>query len=126
MSVGASKRIVSVSPASSDGDELSASAASKKAIRGARRRPRSPPSRRCEASVPRVPIERPLVEATWIEGAAIATAVSYSTAAAILFVFFLRDSGLPWHDVLILKRRDIDMWRRLAAEVLGERKPAQA
>ena len=67
-----------------------------------------------------------LIPRMGIEGAAIATAVSYSTAAAILFVFFLRDSGMAWHDVLILKRRDLEMWRRLATEILADRRPARA
>lgn len=67
-----------------------------------------------------------LIPRMGIEGAAIATALSYSTAAAILFAFFLRDSGMPWHDVLILKRRDVRMWKRLAAEVLADRRPASA
>jgi len=67
-----------------------------------------------------------LIPRMGIEGAAIATAVSYSTAAIILFVFFLRDSGMAWHDVLILKRRDLQMWRRLATEVLADWRPARA
>ena len=67
-----------------------------------------------------------LIPSHGIAGAAIATAVSYSTAAIILLVFFLRDSGLALHDVLILKRSDVAMWRRLAAEVWAEVRPARA
>jgi O-antigen/teichoic acid export membrane protein len=48
-----------------------------------------------------------------IEGAAMATAASYSTSAMLLFVFFLRDSGMPWYKVLIPQREDLDTWRRL-------------
>jgi O-antigen/teichoic acid export membrane protein len=48
-----------------------------------------------------------------IEGAAMATAASYTTSALLLFVFFLRDSGLPWYRVLILQREDLGTWQRL-------------
>jgi hypothetical protein len=42
-----------------------------------------------------------------------ATAASYTTSALLLFVFFLRDSGLPWYRVLILQREDLGTWQRL-------------
>jgi O-antigen/teichoic acid export membrane protein len=48
-----------------------------------------------------------------IEGAAMATAVSYTTSSLLLFVFFLRDSGLPWYRVLIVQREDLATWQRL-------------
>jgi antigen flippase len=65
-----------------------------------------------------------LIPQIGIVGAAIGTASAYTTAALILLVFFLRDSGLPWHEVLILKRKDIEMWRRLLDEVLASRRTA--
>ncbi len=49
-----------------------------------------------------------------LEGAATATAVSYSVAAVILLAFFVRESKLPLHEVLVLKPADIVMWRGLA------------
>jgi O-antigen/teichoic acid export membrane protein len=54
-----------------------------------------------------------LIPKMGITGAAIATAVSYSTAAVLLLVFFLRDSGLPLHVVVLPQREDLDTWRRL-------------
>jgi O-antigen/teichoic acid export membrane protein len=50
-----------------------------------------------------------------IVGAAAATLISYSLSAVILFVLFLRESGLRWHDVLILKPSDVAAWRRIAS-----------
>ena len=67
-----------------------------------------------------------LIPKIGIVGAAIGTASAYTTAALILLVFFLRDSGLPWHEVLILKRKDLEMWRRLLDEVLASRRTASA
>jgi O-antigen/teichoic acid export membrane protein len=63
-----------------------------------------------------------------IEGAAIGTAASYTTAALLLYVFFLRESGLPWHAPLILKGEDLARWKRLALEVRarGGRRRAKA
>jgi len=52
-----------------------------------------------------------------IEGAAIGTSASYSVAALLLYVFFLRESGLRWHEPLILRSEDLDRWRRLFVEV---------
>ena len=51
-----------------------------------------------------------------IVGAAAATLVSYSLSAVILFVLFLRDSGMRWYDVLVLKPSDIVIWRRIASD----------
>ncbi|HYC01371.1 MAG TPA: flippase [Candidatus Limnocylindrales bacterium] len=51
-----------------------------------------------------------------IRGAAIGTACSYSAAAILLYVFFLRETGMPWHEPLILRRGDLEMWYRLARE----------
>jgi len=61
-----------------------------------------------------------------ISGAAMATAFSYTAAAMILFVFFLRDSKLHWYDVLILKRSDLAMWKRLLSDVWADLRPAKA
>ena len=54
-----------------------------------------------------------------IVGAAVATAVSYSVSAMLLLIFFLRESGLSWHEPLIIKHSDLLMWRRLAGEFWG-------
>lgn len=48
-----------------------------------------------------------------IVGAAMATTASYSTAALLLLVFFLRDSGLAWYQVLLPQREDVLTWQRL-------------
>lgn len=61
-----------------------------------------------------------------ISGAAMATAFSYTAAALILLVFFLRDSGLHWYDVLILKRSDVAMWKRLLSDVWADIRLAKA
>ncbi len=55
-----------------------------------------------------------------IEGAAIGTSTSYAVAALLLYVFFLRESGLPWYEPLVLNGSDIERWSRLAGE-LGQR-----
>ena len=45
---------------------------------------------------------------TWgIVGASFATAVGYTAACAILIVFFLRESGLPWTAVIVPTRDDL-------------------
>jgi O-antigen/teichoic acid export membrane protein len=64
-----------------------------------------------------------------IVGAAVSTLTSYSASSVILFVMFLRESGMAWHDVLILKPADLAMWRRLAAGAWADarrRSPARA
>jgi len=61
-----------------------------------------------------------------IVGAAIATAISYSTSAVLLLVFFLMESGLAWYDVLILRRSDIAMWKTLATGLLAQARTAKA
>ena len=55
-----------------------------------------------------------------ILGAAIGTSASYSAAAILLYGFFLRESGLPWYEPLVLNRTDLERFRRLASEV-GQR-----
>jgi O-antigen/teichoic acid export membrane protein len=60
-----------------------------------------------------------LIPRMGIEGAAIGTSVSYSVAAIILYGFFLRDSGLAWHDPLIVKASDLATWRRISMELLA-------
>lgn len=52
-----------------------------------------------------------------IIGAAVATAISYSVAALILLALFVRESGLPLRDVLIVKREDLELWWRMAREL---------
>jgi O-antigen/teichoic acid export membrane protein len=52
-----------------------------------------------------------------IEGAAIGTSASYGVAALLLYVFFLRESGLSWYEPLVLNRSDIERWLRLSAEL---------
>jgi O-antigen/teichoic acid export membrane protein len=61
-----------------------------------------------------------------ITGAAMATTVSYSSAALLLLVFFLRDSGLSWYDVLIVNRSDVELWRRLATGLRSSLAPTKA
>lgn len=53
-----------------------------------------------------------------IRGAAIGTSTSYSVAAGLLYLFFLRESGLPWHAPLIPKTEDLDRWKRLGGELM--------
>jgi O-antigen/teichoic acid export membrane protein len=61
-----------------------------------------------------------------IVGAAVATAISYSAAALLLLVFFLMESRLAWHEVLILRRSDIAMWRKLATGLLAQARLVKA
>lgn len=66
-----------------------------------------------------------LIPRLGILGAAIGTSCSYSAAAILLYVFFLRESGLAWHEPLIPRAEDFDRWKRLAGEVtqrLGRRR----
>jgi O-antigen/teichoic acid export membrane protein len=51
-----------------------------------------------------------------IEGAAMGTSISYSVAAGLLYLFFLRESGLAWHVPLVPRSEDFERWRRLAGE----------
>jgi O-antigen/teichoic acid export membrane protein len=70
-----------------------------------------------------------LIPSRGIVGAAVATLVSYSASAMILLIVFLRESGLAWHEVLILKPSDVSRWRRMALDVwsdLRRRIPARA
>ncbi len=60
-----------------------------------------------------------LVPTMGIEGAAIATASAYSVAASILYVFFLRESGLAWHSGLVMRPSDIAMWWGVASGMAG-------
>jgi len=57
-----------------------------------------------------------LIPAIGIRGAAIGTACSYSAAAILLYVFFLRETGMAWHEPLVLRRADLETWMRLARE----------
>lgn len=66
-----------------------------------------------------------LIPRMGIEGAAIGTATSYSMAALLLYGFFLRESGLPWHEPLLVRAEDLQRWKRLGIEVrqrLGRRR----
>ncbi|MFN2427156.1 MAG: oligosaccharide flippase family protein [Candidatus Binatia bacterium] len=56
-----------------------------------------------------------------IRGAAISASVSYAAAAVLLYGFFLRESGLRWHEPLVLNAGDVARWRRLAAEMASRR-----
>ena len=70
-----------------------------------------------------------LIPRQGIVGAALATLVSYTMATAILFVLFLRESKMPWHEVLILKPADVALWKRMAEhawEGVRRRIPARA
>lgn len=66
-----------------------------------------------------------LIPRMGIEGAAIGTATSYSLAAILLFGFFVRESGLAWYESLVLRRSDLDMWKRVAREGLGRVRAAR-
>jgi O-antigen/teichoic acid export membrane protein len=66
-----------------------------------------------------------LIPAYGIVGAAMSAALSYSAAAIILLVFFLKESGLSWHEPLLLKRSDLLMWRRLGREALDSLRGAR-
>ena len=57
-----------------------------------------------------------------IVGAAISTAVSYSTAALILLVVFVRESGTGIARTLLIGRADLHGYRQLARSLA----PAQA
>ena len=61
-----------------------------------------------------------------IEGAAMATACSYSAATLVLLVMFLRESGLSATDVLVIKRSDVAVWWRLASALWSDLRPAKA
>ena len=54
-----------------------------------------------------------------IAGAAVCTAVSYSTAALILLVVFARESGYGIAKTLFIGRADLDGYRQLAARMRG-------
>jgi O-antigen/teichoic acid export membrane protein len=65
-----------------------------------------------------------LIPELGIRGAAMSAACSYSIAALVLYGFFLRESGLPWYEPLVLNASDVARWRRLATEV-GSRASAR-
>jgi O-antigen/teichoic acid export membrane protein len=58
-----------------------------------------------------------LIPAMGIEGAALAHALSYGTAACILLVAFVRESGYSPRKVLVVERRDVDDLVRAARRV---------
>ena len=60
-----------------------------------------------------------LIPTLGIEGAALAHAVSYGTAACILLVAFVRESGYSPRKVLVVGRRDVDDLVRAARRVGG-------
>jgi O-antigen/teichoic acid export membrane protein len=53
-----------------------------------------------------------------IEGAAMGTSISYSVAAGLLYLFFLRESGLAWHAPLVPTSADLARWQGLGREAL--------
>ena len=61
-----------------------------------------------------------------IVGAAISSACSYSAATLVLLVWFVRESGLGLSDVLLIKRSDVEQWKRLAAALWSDARPAKA
>ncbi len=61
-----------------------------------------------------------------IVGAAISSACSYTAATLVLLVWFVRESGLPASDVLVLKRSDVATWKRLASALWSDARPAKA
>jgi O-antigen/teichoic acid export membrane protein len=61
-----------------------------------------------------------------IVGAAISSACSYTAATLVLLVWFVRESGLPASDVLVLKRSDVVTWKRLASALWSDARPAKA
>ncbi len=67
-----------------------------------------------------------LVPRMGIEGAAIGTTASYSIAAAILYVAFVRESGLPWTAARVVNGEDFAMWRRLAGNAMSALAKARA
>jgi O-antigen/teichoic acid export membrane protein len=70
-----------------------------------------------------------LIPRQGIIGAALATLVSYTIATSILLVLFLRESKLPWHEVLVLKPGDIALWKQMAEHAwqgVRRRMPARA
>lgn len=66
-----------------------------------------------------------LIPRLGIAGAAIGTATSYSLAALLLYFFFVRESGLAWHESLVLRSSDFEMWKRLGREGLGRARAAR-
>lgn len=73
------------------------------------------------ALVTNVALNLTLIPRWGIRGAAMATAVSYSAAAAVLLALFVRTARLSVFDVLVAKAEDVrffrDLWRRLWARL---------
>jgi Na+-driven multidrug efflux pump len=67
-----------------------------------------------------------LIPAYGITGAAMATAASYTLSALMLLVFFVRESGLAWHEAIFLRRSDLAMWKRLLLDAWTDFRPARA
>ena len=67
-----------------------------------------------------------LVPRYGIAGSAWATTCSYSVAALVLLAFFLRESGLPLRQVLLIQPSDLALWRRLAGEGLSQLRAGRA
>jgi len=57
-----------------------------------------------------------------IVGAALASAISYSAAAALLIVFFVRESGFSVTDVLVAKPEDLRFFWNLGGRLIGHGK----
>jgi Na+-driven multidrug efflux pump len=70
-----------------------------------------------------------LIPRQGIVGAALATLVSYTIATSILFVLFLKESKMPWHEALIVRPADLALWKQMAGhawEGVRRRIPARA
>jgi O-antigen/teichoic acid export membrane protein len=81
------------------------------------------------ALVGNVTLNLVLIPRQGIVGAALATLISYGLSAVVLLVLFLRESGMPWHEVLVLKPADVALWKQMAGQAwegVRRRIPARA
>jgi O-antigen/teichoic acid export membrane protein len=62
-----------------------------------------------------------LIPRLGISGAALASSLSYGVSAAIVFLFYVRLTGLPLSAALIVQRDDFRMWKTGIGGVLGMR-----
>ena len=71
------------------------------------------------ALVTNVALNIVLIPLQGIVGASLATAVAYSGACVILITFFLRESGMPWHAVLVPTREDLAYFGGIAQRAVA-------